>query len=248
MVNTFEKVDGSTVKLSDFTIKENLNPTGAMLYLLDKAGATLIDKNGKKCVYVYLNPTKAGTRAVPGWYYDGTASKDMQGPGSAGWCNDVEIPYGAGFGLFRGTTAATLVFSGAVAQKDAELIASNASGYTWMGNVMPVDMTLADLAIKENLNPTGAMLYLLDKGGATLVDENGKKCVYVYLNPTKAGTRAVPGWYFDGTASKDMQGPGSAGWCNDVVIKAGQGFGLFRGTTSATLIVPSPLVDQKAAE
>ena len=248
MVNTFQKVDGSTTKLSDFTIKENLNPTVAKLYLLDKAGATLIDKNGKKCVYVYLNPTKAGTKAVPGWYFDGTASKDMQGEGSEGWASNVEIPYGQGFGLYRGTTAATLVFSGAVAGEDQELVATNDSGYTWMGNVMPVDLTLADLTIKENLNPTVAKLYLLDKAGATLIDKDGKKCVYVYLNPTKAGTKAVPGWYFDGTASKDMQGPGSAGWASNVAIPAGQNFGLYRGTTSATLIVPSPLVDHKAAE
>ena len=130
--------------------------------------------------------------------------------------------------------------------------AENASGYTWMANTFQkVDgstVKLSDFTIKENLNPTVAMLYLLSKTGATLVDEKGNKCVYIYLNPTKAGTKAVPGWYLNGTASKDMQGPGSDGWANDVVIKAGQGFGLFRGTTSATLIVPSPLVDHKAAE
>ena len=109
MVNTFQKVDGSTVKLSDFTIKENLNPTVATLYLLSKSGATAIDKDGKECAYIYLNPTKAGTRAVPGWYRFGTQSKDMQGPGSAGWCNDVKIPAGQSFGLYRGTTSATLI-------------------------------------------------------------------------------------------------------------------------------------------
>ena len=109
-------------------------------------------------------------------------------------------------------------------------------------------LKLSDLSIKENLNPTVARLYLLSKTGATLLDEGGNKCVYVYLNPAKATGGKVAGWYRDGTASSAMTGPGSAGWCNDVIIKAGQGFGLFRTTTSATLIVPSPLVDHKAAE
>ena len=248
MVNTFQKIDGTTLKLSDLSIKENLNPTVARLYLLSKTGATLLDEGGNKCVYVYLNPAKATGGKVAGWYRDGTASSAMTGPGSAGWCNDVEIPYGQGFGIFRTTTSATLIFSGTVANEDAELVASNVSGYTWMGNVMPVDMTLADLSIKENLNPTVARLYLLSKTGATLLDEGGNKCVYVYLNPAKATGGKVAGWYRDGTASSAMTGPGSAGWCNDVIIKAGQGFGLFRTTTSATLIVPSPLVDHKAAE
>jgi len=243
MANTFQKVDGTVTKLSDLSFKENLAPTAAKLYLLDKAGATLVDANGKKCIYVYLNPTKAGTRAVPGWYYDGTASNAMTGENSEGWANDVEIPYGQGFGIQRSTTAATLVFSGSVAAEDQEIEAKNASGYTWMGNVMPTDLTLADLSFKENLAPTAAKLYLLDKAGATLVDENGKKCIYVYLNPTKAGTRAVPGWYFDGTASNAMTGETSPGWANNVSIKAGQGFGIQRSTTAATLVIPSPLVD-----
>ena len=250
MVNTFEKVDGTTVKLSDLSIKENLAPTVAKLYLMSKSGATAVDeKTGKELVFVYLNPTKAGTKAVPGWYYDGTQSKDMQGPGSEGWANDFEVPYGQGFGIYRTTTVATLVFSGAVANSDKEVEASNVSGYTWMGNVMPTDLTLSDLSIKENLAPTVAKLYLMSKSGATAVDEKtGKELVFVYLNPTKAGTKAVPGWYYDGTQSKDMQGPGSEGWANDYPIKAGQGFGIYRTTTSATLVVPSPLVDLNAAE
>jgi hypothetical protein len=243
MVNTFQKVDGTVTKLSDLSFKENLAPTAAKLYLLSKTGATLTDTNGKKCIYVYLNPTKAGTRAVPGWYLDGTLSSEMTGETSAGWANNVEIPYGQGFGIQRGTAAATLVFSGSVAPSDQEIAACNASGYTWMGNVMPTDLTLADLSFKENLAPTAAKLYLLSKTGATLVDENGKKCIYVYLNPTKAGTRAVPGWYLDGTLSSEMTGETSAGWANNVTIKAGQGFGIQRGTAAATLIVPSPLAD-----
>ena len=109
MANTFQKVDGSTLKLSDFTIKENLAPTAATLYLLSKTGATLVDEGGNKCAYIYLNPTKAGTKAVPGWYRMGTTSAQMQGPGSAGWCNDVVIKAGQGFGINRTTTAATLI-------------------------------------------------------------------------------------------------------------------------------------------
>ena len=243
MVNTFQKVDGTTLKLSDLSIKENLNPTVAKLYLLSSSGATLVDDNGNKCVYVYLNPNKATGTKVSGWYLDGTTSANMTGPSSAGWANDVEIPYGQGFGIFRGTTVATLIFSGSVAAGDQDIEAKNPSGYTWMGNVMPVDLTLSDLQIIENLNPTVAKLYLLSSTGATLVDDKGNKCVYVYLNPSKATGTKVAGWYLDGTPSANMIGPSSAGWANDVSIKAGQGFGIFRGTTKATIRVPSPLAD-----
>ena len=125
--------------------------------------------------------------------------------------------------------------------------ADNASGYTWMANTFQkVDGTvtkLSDLSFKENLAPTAAKLYLLSKTGATLVDANGKKCIYVYLNPTKAGTTKVPGWYFADTASSAMTGESSAGWANNVVISAGAGFGIQRGTAAATLVIPSPLAD-----
>ena len=131
-------------------------------------------------------------------------------------------------------------------------VAENVSGYTWMVNTFQkVDGSvtkLSDFSIKENLNPTVAKLSLLDKDGATAKEESGKYCTYVYLNPAKATGTRVAGWYLDGTSSAAMTGPGSDGWRNDVEIKAGQAFGLNRGTTSATLIVPSPLVDHQAAE
>ena len=135
--------------------------------------------------------------------------------------------------------------------------ADNASGYTWMvntfENVGGGVTTLKDFALSESQAPTGVKLYLLNKEGATLVDADGKQQIFVFVHPARC-TQAngwVSGWYYmtlNGTnvaAAQFKLGSESAYWANDVVIKAGEGFGIFRGTGTTTLVVPSPLADME---
>ena len=264
MANTFKNVDGSATTLKNFSLSESQAPTGVKLYLLSKTGATLVDEDGKQQIFVFVHPARC-TQAngwISGWYYftlNGTQVAVAQfklGSASTYWANDVEIPYGQGFGLNRGTSATTIVFNGEVNDKDASIPAINASGYTWMGNVMPTDMKLSDFSLVESQAPTGVKLYKLSKTGATLIDEDGKQQIFVFVHPARC-TQAngwISGWYYftlNGTQVAVAQfklGSASAYWANDVVVKAGEGFGLNRGTATTTLVVPSPLVDHTMAE
>ena len=259
MANTFENVGGGVTKLKEFSLSESQAPTGVRLYLLDKVGATLID-DGKQQVFVYVHPARC-TQAngwISGWYYftlngiNVAAAQFKLGSESAYWANEVEIPYGQGFGLYRGTGTTTIVFSGAVSDSDANISAVNASGYTWSGNVMPSEVTLSDLSLVESQAPTGVRLYKLDKVGATSIVD-GKQQVFVYVHPARC-TQAngwISGWYYftlNGTnvaAAQFKLGSESAYWANDIVIKAGEGFGVYRGTGTTTLVVPSPLADKE---
>ena len=132
--------------------------------------------------------------------------------------------------------------------------AENASGYSWMVNTFQkVDGTttkLSDFTLSEAQAPTAVKLYFLNKNGATVADELGRKG-FVYVHPDKctASNAWVPGWYafsmngVNVAAAQFKLGTTSAYWANDVVIKAGQGFGVNRGTAATTLVIPSPLAD-----
>ena len=251
-------------KLSDFAISESQLPTAINLYLLSKLGATEEDAQGRKQKFVFVHPARctAANGWVSGWYFaalNGTnvaAAQFKLGSASTYWANDIEIPYGQGFGIFRTTVAATLVFSGAVAAEDKDISAVNASGYTWMGNVMPVAYKLKDFSINESQLPTAINFYLLSKLGATEEDAQGRKQKFVFVHPARCTVANgwVSGWYFaalNGTnvaAAEFKKGSSSAYWANEIEIPAGQGFGIFRTTVAATLKVPSPLVDHTTAE
>ena len=264
MANTFQKVDGSVTKLSDFSLSESQAPTAVKLYLLNAAGATLKDKDGKEQSFVFVHPARctAANGWVTGWYHltlNGTNIKAAEfklGSTSAYWANDKEIPYGQGFGINRGSADTTIVFSGAVANEDKPVAAVNANGYSWMGNVMPVDYKLKDLSLVESQAPTAVKLYKLNAAGATLKDESGREQAFVFVHPVRC-TEAngwVTGWYYltlNGVNIKAAEfklGSTSTYWANDIEIKAGEGFGINRGSAATTLYIPSPLVDHTTAE
>ena len=261
VANTFEKVDGSVTKLSDLAFEPAPAPTAVKLYLLSKSGATE-EIDGKKQIFIYVGPAKCTKNNgwIPGWYYftlNGTqvaAAQFKLGSESAYWANNVELPYGQGFGINKTTATVSIVFSGSVANEDKPIPATN-SGYTWMGNVMPTDMKLSDLAFDPAPAPTAVKHYKLSKTGAT-EEIDGKKQIFIYVGPAKC-TKAngwIPGWYYftlNGTQVAVAQfklGSESAYWANDVEIKAGEGFGINKTTATVSLIVPSPLVDHAAAE
>ena len=116
MVNTFQKVDGSTTKLSDLAIAESQLPTAVNLYLLSSTGATAVDSDGRQQKFVFVHPARCTTANgwVSGWYYatlNGTniaAAQFKLGSSSAYWANNVAIPAGQGFGIYKGNITVTL--------------------------------------------------------------------------------------------------------------------------------------------
>ena len=261
IANTFEKVDGSVVQLKDFSLSESQIPTAVTLFLLGSGGANLKDKDGNDQTFVFVHPARCTVANgwVSGWYFqklNGTnvaAAEFKKGDASAYWANEYEIPYGSSFGMRRGTATTTLVFSGAVRNSDAEVDLPNASSFSWVGNVMPVDYTLKDLSLKESQIPTAVTLFLLGSGGANLKDKDGNDQTFVFVHPARctAANGWVSGWYFqklNGTnvaAAEFKKGSASAYWANGYVIPAGSGFGMRRGTATTTLVVPSPLADME---
>jgi hypothetical protein len=116
MVNTFQKVDGSTTKLSDLAIAESQLPTAVNLYLLSSTGATAVDSDGRQQKFVFVHPARCTTANgwISGWYYatlNGTniaAAQFKLGSSSAYWANNVAIPAGQGFGIYKGNITVTL--------------------------------------------------------------------------------------------------------------------------------------------
>ena len=196
---------------------------------------------------------------MSGWYYQKlngvnvNAAQFKLGSGSTYWANEYEIPYGSSFGLSRGTATTTLVFSGAVKNSDADVEVPNASSYSWLGNVMPVDYKLSDLSLVESQIPTAVTLFFLGSNGANLLDKDGNAQTFVFVHPARctAANGWVTGWYYQKlngvnvNAAQFKLGSASAYWANEYAIPAGTGFGMSRGTATTTLKVPSPLADKE---
>ena len=149
--NTFKKVDGSVIKLSDMALNEDQAQNNVHVKFYDKDGAVAIDNQGRKQDFIYVNPLRPAVASqgwIPGWYYftlngsNVNATQFKLGNQSAYWAGSVELPYGQGFGLSRAAAASSITFSGAVADEDQPLSAVNANGTSWLGNVMPVGYKL----------------------------------------------------------------------------------------------------------
>ena len=126
VANTFEKVGGGVVKLSDFSLSESQAPTAVTLFLLGSNGANLKDGNGNSQTFVFVHPARctAANGWVSGWYYQMLGGKTVAaaefklGSASTYWANEYNIPAGCGFGVRRGTATTTLVVPSPIA--DAE--------------------------------------------------------------------------------------------------------------------------------
>ena len=126
IANTFEKVGGGVVKLSDFSLSENQLPTAVSIFLLGSNGANLKDEGGNSQTFIFVHPARctAANGWVSGWYYktkNGTnavAAEFKKGSESVLWANEYSVPAGCGFGISRGTGTTTLVVPSPIA--DAE--------------------------------------------------------------------------------------------------------------------------------
>ena len=123
IANTFEKVGGGVVKLSDFSLSESQAPTAVTLFLLGSNGANLKDGSGNSQTFIYVHPARctAANAWVSGWYYqtkDGTnaaAAEFKKGSESVLWANEDSVPAGCGFGISRGSATTTLVVPSPIA-------------------------------------------------------------------------------------------------------------------------------------
>ena len=209
---TFNTVDGSAMKLGDIKLDyDSDDATAQKVWTLDNGGASKDD-------YYYVNEAAAEFEEVAvGWYTD----TSYQTP-----ANDVSIPYGMGLALVATETSTKVLYSGAVKAEDANVNSLGGGLFYFTGNCMPVDYTLADVAlIYSHDDATAQKIWTLDNGGATKDD-------YYYVNEAAAEFEEVAvGWYTD----TSYQTP-----ANDVDLLAGQGIAVV-STEVVQFRVPSPL-------
>ena len=179
--------------------------------------------------YYYLDDIQCGMfGVVPGWYT--ATSVDNWAPESA---NEVTIPFGTGVQI-GSDCGAIITFAGQVAgEKSFVINDSSVGGYTWTGNVSPVNLTLKDFAITP---PNGGLWSVSSVRINTFDSEGMIFGDYYYLDDIQCGMFGVePGWYI--ATSVDNWAPESAG---DVSIEAGQMFQI-GSDCGATITIPSAI-------
>ena len=226
VIQTFLPMDAtvSTTKLGDISVTEDWDPTGDFIATLQVSGD--VDTG-----YTYLikDYAEALGGTVAGWY----KSDEVDGGdvSESGVQDAVVLPYAQGF-LAYNNSGAKLRFAGEVVAGDTEL-ATTLGGNAFSGNASPVDITLADLTVSEDWDPTGDFIATLQVSGD--VDTG-----YTYLikDYAEALGGTVAGWYL--SADVDGGDVSESGVQNDVVISAGQAFLIYQNS-GATVNLPSAL-------
>ncbi len=214
----------ATTKLGDISVTDDWDPTGDFIATLQASGD--VDTG-----YTYLikDYAEALGGTVAGWY----KSEEVDGGdvSVSGPQDDVVLPYAQGFLAFN-NSGAKLRFAGEVVAGDTEL-ATTLGNNAFSGNASPVDITLADLTVSDDWDPTGDFISTLQASGD--VDTG-----YTYLIADYADALGgtVAGWYK--SAEVDAGDVSESGVQNDVVISAGQAFLIFQNS-GATITLPSAL-------
>lgn len=224
VVPTFEKVDGTTLKLADLSLKYvNPDQSSQNIWTLDLGGAT-------KQTYYYVNEAVAedwgeDPADVVGWYKDSNCTEPA---------GDVELPYGQGFALVSVADTTKVVFSGAVYPGEVAVDIKGGNIFNFTGNCLPVGCKLNDLAlIYEVADQSSQNIWTLDIGGAT-------QKAYYYVNEAVAedwgeDPADVVGWYKDSNCTEPA---------GDVDLPAGQGVAIV-SVRPIQLLVPAAISTAK---
>ena len=233
MANTFVPVgtERSEMTLGDITPNSEFISSSIQFLTSGGATATVNDPNlgSVKATYIYWS---AGDDPVggAGWYFaaDDTATYNQ---------NSRIVPFGDAYCVSRdsGEPEAELTYAGEV--QTTAVTKNLNSGFNYIGNCSPVDLTLGD--ITPNSEFISSSIQFLTSGGATatVTDPNlgSVKSTYIYWS---AGDDPVggAGWYFaaDDTATYNQ---------NSRVIVAGEAFCVSRdsGEPEATITIPPAL-------
>ena len=214
----------STTKLGDISVTDDWDPTGDFIATLQVSGD--VDTG-----YTYLiqDYAEALGGTVAGWY----KSEEVDGGdvSVSGLQDDVVLPYAQGF-LAYNNSGAKLRFAGEVVVGYTER-ATTLGGNAFSGNASPVDITLADLTVSDDWDPTGDFIATLQVSGD--VDTG---YTYLIADYAEALGGTVAGWYL--SAEVDAGDVSESGVQNDVVISAGQAFLIYQNS-GATVTLPSAL-------
>ena len=214
----------STTKLGDISVSDDWDPTGDYI-------ATLLSSGNNDVNYTYLiqDYAEALGGTVAGWYL--AEDVDNGDVSESGVQDNVVLPFAQGFLAFN-NSGAKLRFAGEVVAGDTEL-ATTYGDNAFSGNASPVDITLADLTVSEDWDPTGDYIATLQSSG-----NNDVNYTYLIQDYAEALGGTVAGWYL--AEDVDNGDVSESGVQNDVVISAGQALLIFQNT-GATVTLPSAL-------
>ncbi len=150
--------------------------------------------------------------------------------------NDVVIPFGKGVIITSGEADTTLTFAGQVVA-EAKSYTVAGSGFTWIGNATPVDLTLGDFAIPTDegfLSGDSIILEFYGTDGAlegsySFVDE-GNAATYGLANTGWYPLEKMQNWE---ATDEDLS--------NSVQIPSGKMVIITSGEADTTLTLPNPM-------
>ena len=210
----------------DYTLARGFNFFSPVFEKTDGSDVMLSDialKNaGDGESYIQIVTTAGGLGPKYFWI-----SPDMTGEADWSWFDmdnwapvDFALTDGQGFYVYAGTTTAKAEVAGQV--RDNVFNVPLARGFNCVGNSTPVDLDVQDMAL-SNAGDGQSYIQVVTSAGAL-----GPK--YFWISPDMTG-EADWSWF-----DMDNWAPISG-----VTYLAGEGFYLYCGTTTGTLVLPSAL-------
>ena len=233
VANTFVPVGGNRATMTLGDIKPNEEFIASTIQFLTSGGATAkvtVEGLGNvKAIYSYWTE-EDGPSDGAGWYLDADGDQEYNQ-------NSRIVPFGDAYCVERdsGETGAALVYAGEV--ENAPVTKTFNSGFNYIGNCAPANITLGDITPNEDF--IASTIQFLTSGGATAkvtVEGLGTvKAIYSYWTE-EDGPSDGAGWYLDADGDQEYNQ-------NSRVINAGEAFCVERdsGETTASLTIPSAL-------
>ena len=229
---TFVPVSGdkNAMKLGDFVPNDEF-VSSAITFMTPGGATPRVEFDGNQVAQRYVYWAEGdGAGDGAGWYLEADEDATVNQ-------NDVNVPFGTGFLLYRDVleSGATLTYAGAVST-DPVTRSFPTAQYNIRGNCSPVEITLGDITVNSDF--VSSAITFMTQGGATPRVEFGGNQVaqrYVYWAEGD-GAQDGPGWYLEADEDATVNQ-------NGVTILAGQGFLVYRDVleTTATVTIPAAL-------
>lgn len=228
--STFVPVTGdrNDMTLGDLTPSDDF--VSSTISFMTSGGATAkVDFKGAPVSAIYSYWTEEDAEDGAGWYLEADTDATVNQ-------NDVNLPFGTGFLVFRDASeaSATVTYAGAVST-DPVTKSFATAGYNICGNCSPVNLTLGDVTVSDDF--VSSTISFMTSGGATAkVDFKGSPVSAIYSYWTEEDAEDGAGWYLEADTDATVNQ-------NDVQLAAGAGFLVFRDAAegSATLTIPAAL-------
>ena len=233
VANTFVPVGMERSEMTLGDIKPNEDFVNSSIQFLTTGGATATVNDPNlgtvKATYIYWTEDDEPEDGA-GWYFfaDDDAAYNQNGR---------VVPFGDAYCVSRASneTDAELMYAGEV--QTTAVTKSLVSGFNYVGNCCPKDITLGDITPKEDF--VNSSIQFLTPGGATATvadaDLGTVKATYIYWTEDDEPEDGA-GWYFfaDDDAAYNQNGR---------PLSAGEAFCVSRASneTDATVTIPSAL-------